>query len=266
MIQTAFVLHRAREFLGSSCDLQLRVLSRACNESMQEIPLVTAKVEDYLSSVPLFLWARDGMGMPISEGIYKKAASRGHLALLQYFRATAALPWTEGISFAASWGGRLEVLQWLRAQDPPCPWSKRTCVKAANNVRLEVLQWLRAQDPPCPWDARVCKVAADRGHLEALQWLRAQDPPCPWDAQACSHAANRGHLEVLQWLRAQDPPCPKWRSKLCAIFGPKISLNRKIELLVIPAGIEHSLPLESPAQPSIGTRISSAAPALLWLR
>jgi hypothetical protein len=131
MIQTAFVLHWAREFLGSSCDLQLRVLSRACNESMQQIPLVAAKVEGYLSSVPLFLWARDGMGMPISEGIYEEAASRGHLALLQHFRATAALPWIREISIAACKGGHLEVLQWLRAQDPPCPWDAGVCKYAA---------------------------------------------------------------------------------------------------------------------------------------
>jgi hypothetical protein len=221
MIQSAFVLHRAREFLGSSCDLQLRVLSRACNESMLEIPLVTAKVEDYLSSsVPLFLWASGRMGMPISEGIYAKAASRGHLALLRHFRAVGALPWTEEISIAASGAGRLEVLQWLRAQDPPCPWDTEVCAIAAHSGRLEVLQWLRAQDPPCPWDTVVCSYAAASGHLDVLQWLRAQDPPCPWDSKVCSSAAYEGCLEVLQWLRAQDPPCP-WDEVVC-INGSKV--------------------------------------------
>jgi hypothetical protein len=54
MIHSAFDLQRAREFLGSSCDLQLRVLSRTCSEFMQEIPLEESKPEDYLSSVALF--------------------------------------------------------------------------------------------------------------------------------------------------------------------------------------------------------------------
>jgi hypothetical protein len=77
MIHAAFVLllRRTREFLGSSCALQLRVLSRACNEEMQEVPLVTSQIEDYLSSVALFEWARDHMGMPVFEGIYEVAAS-----------------------------------------------------------------------------------------------------------------------------------------------------------------------------------------------
>eukprot|EP00601_Ochromonadales_sp_CCMP2298_P009821 CAMPEP_0173249766 /NCGR_PEP_ID=MMETSP1142-20121109/19199_1 /TAXON_ID=483371 /ORGANISM="non described non described, Strain CCMP2298" /LENGTH=74 /DNA_ID=CAMNT_0014182425 /DNA_START=25 /DNA_END=246 /DNA_ORIENTATION=+ len=74
MIHSAFVLHRARGFLGSSCDLHFRLLSRACSEAMQEIPLVKSKVEDYLSSVALFDWANSCMGMPMREGIYGMAA------------------------------------------------------------------------------------------------------------------------------------------------------------------------------------------------
>jgi hypothetical protein len=93
MIHSAFVLQRAREFLGSSCDLQLRVLSQACNEEMQEIPLEVSNPEDYLYSVALFEWARDHMGMPMYEDIYEVAAYDGHLALLQYWKATEALPW-----------------------------------------------------------------------------------------------------------------------------------------------------------------------------
>ncbi|KAJ1393039.1 hypothetical protein B484DRAFT_408323 [Ochromonadaceae sp. CCMP2298] len=71
MIHSVFVLQRAREFLGSSCDLQLRVLSRACSEFMQEIPLEESKPEDYLSFVALYEWATDHMRMPMPEGIYE---------------------------------------------------------------------------------------------------------------------------------------------------------------------------------------------------
>jgi hypothetical protein len=111
MIHSPFVLRRAHEFLGSICDLQLRVVSRACNVAMQEVPLVKSKVEDYLSSVALFEWATNHMGMPVAEGIYEVAASGGHLDLLQYWRAKEALPWEEKISNAAARGGRVEVLE-----------------------------------------------------------------------------------------------------------------------------------------------------------
>jgi hypothetical protein len=44
--------------------------------------------------------------------------------------------------------------------------------------------------------------------------------------------------------------------------GFKIQPRRKIKPLVV----EHNPSLEAPAQPSIRTRLFTAAPALLWLR
>ncbi|KAJ1424228.1 hypothetical protein B484DRAFT_451609 [Ochromonadaceae sp. CCMP2298] len=76
MILSTLVLRLARDFLGSSCDLQLRVLSKACNESMLEIPLVESKVEDYLSSVALFVWARNSMRMTMDFELYGRCRNR----------------------------------------------------------------------------------------------------------------------------------------------------------------------------------------------
>ncbi|KAJ1410762.1 hypothetical protein B484DRAFT_402824 [Ochromonadaceae sp. CCMP2298] len=83
MIHSAFVLHRAREFLGSSCDLQLRVLSRACNEEMQEIPLATGKAEDYLSSAEkMQAWTQP---ISVEEDVEQFQQLMGHKPLLSAY-------------------------------------------------------------------------------------------------------------------------------------------------------------------------------------
>jgi len=245
-----FVLDRAREFLGATCDPQLRLVSRRWRDALAAVPREVLRVEDYpLSSASLFVWAREELHMPkradsaavaargghldvlrwlrAKKGQYiysqtyyicKTAAEQGHLHVLEWLwtnRPPVCQPYWDARTFlAAAEGGHLNILQWLRAQDPPCPWTKSTCRAAAEGGHLEVLQWLRTQDPPCPWDVGTCTAAAKGGQLEVLQWLRAQVPPCPWGEMTCYIAAGGGQLEVLQWMRAQDPPCP-WNKEQC---------------------------------------------------
>jgi len=244
-LQCTFVLDRVREFLA--CGPQLRLVSRWFRRALADVPHMPLEVGDYLSPLPLFLWARQELRMPQGK-VADKAALGGHLHTLQWLRANGTCKWTVDICHRAAKGGQLEVLKWLRAstplqanrksrrvaaqkgqayqeaiQNPPCPWNGNTCIEAARHGHLEVLQWLRAQDPPCPWGeverfsgfVTAATAAAKGGHLHVLQWARAQDPPCPWDVKTCSQAATGGHLHVLQWLRAQDPPCD-WDIKTCA--------------------------------------------------
>ncbi|KAJ1380181.1 hypothetical protein B484DRAFT_462329, partial [Ochromonadaceae sp. CCMP2298] len=206
-----FPFERAREFLGGMCDPQLRLVSRRCRDALAAVPREMLRIEDYISSAWLFVWATGAFGMPRME-IAPIAASGGHLEVLQLLAEEEGymnrhVEWsTRTCSFAAA-GGQLEVLEWLRAQDPPCPWGISTGVAAARVGHLHVLEWLRAQDPPCPWSEETSTTAAAEGQLEVLKWLRAQDPPCPWGANTCTTAANYGRTEVLEWLRAQVPPC-----------------------------------------------------------
>jgi hypothetical protein len=181
-------------FLGTSCDPQLRLVSKNCNTVMEKWTRGGKDMRDYLSSAALFNWAVNELRMPVAEDICEKAARGGHLTLLQSFRATPSLAWKdnniqwdEATCSSAAQGGQLHVLQWLRAQDPPCPWDQETCEYAAWCGNLHVLLWLRAQDLPCPWDKETCNAAAWGGNLRLLQWLRAQDPPCPWDDETASH-------------------------------------------------------------------------------
>ena len=66
--------------------------------------------------------------------------------------------------------GHLALLQWARAQQ--CPWDEDTCsYAAAMNGLLELLKWART---------KVGINTAASGHLELLKWTRAAHK-CPWD-------------------------------------------------------------------------------------
>jgi hypothetical protein len=123
------------------------------------------------------------------------------------------------LRIAAAEGGHVAVLQWLRATyDCTCTSGPGlSCVAAARAGQLAVVQWLRANGCDCE-SVRAYWAAAKGGHLPVLQWLRANG--CEWDRPdalagvdgACFLAARGGHLTVLQWLRANG--CP-WVQALC---------------------------------------------------
>jgi hypothetical protein len=206
------------------------------------------RIEDFLYSVRLFLWARDELSFPLhphTEIVAVKAARGSHLEVLEWLRDKTGA-WTAAVCESAASAGHVHVLEWLRSRKPPCPWGGGSCIDAAKNGHLGALQWLQAQVPPCPspifpsfmflatvmaghlnvfqylhsqnpFDNTVshCAIAAEHGHLEMLQWMRAQDPPIPWSELTCEGAARGGHLHILQWLRAQTPPCP-WDARACS--------------------------------------------------
>ncbi|KAJ1435084.1 hypothetical protein B484DRAFT_325782 [Ochromonadaceae sp. CCMP2298] len=197
-----FVLDRAREFLGATCDPQLRLVSRRCRDALAAVPREELRVEDFLSSASLFVWARKKLRMPQGR-VAVKAALGGHLAVLKWLKKVKGRTpcpldlWTHSI---AAQHGHIGLLYALQSYHH-C--GSDTCAAAARGGHVDVLQWLRSHDPPCPWDAVTSHAAAATGHLE-LQWMRAQDPPCPWDEGACANAAAEGQLNVLKWLRAQE--------------------------------------------------------------
>ena len=105
----------------------------------------------------------------------------------------------------AAQGGHLAVLQWLRASG--CAWDVGTCHEAAEGGHLAVLQWARANG--CQWDTRTCSNAAGGRHLAVLQWARANG--CPWDRSECLSELDRttwmeavpGASETREWILAQ---------------------------------------------------------------
>jgi hypothetical protein len=79
-----FVLDRVREYLGTSCDPQLRLVSRRCRDAMNSFPRELPRVEDFISSVALFVWARKKLRMPKTEAICCRVARSGGLEMNIY--------------------------------------------------------------------------------------------------------------------------------------------------------------------------------------
>jgi hypothetical protein len=125
----AFILVNVRELLGPACDPQLRLVSKGCHAAMATVPREQILLEDFLSSLGLFLWAVQVLEVPWTRAqLCEVAAGGGHLEMLQWGRAQVpAVPWGVKTVSAAARGGHVHVLQWLRAQKPPCPWSEDSC-------------------------------------------------------------------------------------------------------------------------------------------
>eukprot|EP00601_Ochromonadales_sp_CCMP2298_P016766 CAMPEP_0173220172 /NCGR_PEP_ID=MMETSP1142-20121109/2008_1 /TAXON_ID=483371 /ORGANISM="non described non described, Strain CCMP2298" /LENGTH=95 /DNA_ID=CAMNT_0014148043 /DNA_START=2217 /DNA_END=2504 /DNA_ORIENTATION=+ len=90
-LEYSFILRNVRELLGPACDAQLRLVSKSCHAAMATMPREQMRLEDYLASLRLFLWALKALKVPW----------RG----LQLCEAAAG-------------GGHLDVLLWGRAQEP----------------------------------------------------------------------------------------------------------------------------------------------------
>jgi hypothetical protein len=123
-LEDAFILGNVRELLGPACDPQLRLVSKSCHAAMATVPREQIRLEDFLSSLGLFLWALEVLEVPWRGMQLCEVAARG---------------------------GHLEVLQWGRAQVPAAPWGVETVSAAARGGHVPVVQWLRAQEPPCSW-------------------------------------------------------------------------------------------------------------------
>jgi hypothetical protein len=183
-MESEFVLARAREFLGLVCDPQLRLVSRRWRDALATVPRANLKMEHYMTTVSLFLWARKKLKM----------------------RETA------DIAAMAAEGGFLEVLKWLRKRSR-CSWSVDIFERAAKGRHLHVLKWLRTLKPLQPLDEHMCLSAALGWHLHLIQWLRAQNPPCPWDVmctEGCDHQYVSYVLFVFICLYCRFPRDPRY--------------------------------------------------------
>jgi hypothetical protein len=77
-LEDAFVLENVQELLGPSCDAQLRLVSKSCHAAMATLPRTKMQLEDFLSSLGLFLLAVEVLKMPMGRCI-EIAAGDGHL-------------------------------------------------------------------------------------------------------------------------------------------------------------------------------------------
>jgi hypothetical protein len=224
------VLERAREFLGSSCDAQLRLVSKHFYALMASLPREdlkvtvvyyhiiissyhtvntsntiqpttynrtlyiiqpdTLKVAHYLSSGGLFEWARSRLAMPLEDETFHTAATGGHLEALQ-----VAVQ-------------QLHDRDWKTKKD--WDWLSECSYLAAKCGHIHVLQWLRGLDSGFNWgaDVRVTLAAAEGSQLEVLKWSRRQSPPCSFGRHCCDTAGQNNNFPMLKWLLTQDARAP----------------------------------------------------------
>jgi hypothetical protein len=117
------VLPRLREFLGSTCDRQLRLVSTSVRDAMAMVPVKKPKVKDYLTSVELFQWAASVLKMPVGDSTLRQLAKGVHFEVVRwYVEETPGLRVLFNhfnVCTNAAAVGHLEFVKWLRAHDPP---------------------------------------------------------------------------------------------------------------------------------------------------
>ena len=86
-------------------------------------------------------WSVHQQGHQLTQSAFSRAASRGHLTIVKYFRLNE-VAWPSDIDCQAAGQGQLEVLQYLYAHR--CPQQASACFSAAANGHLEVLDHLHS--------------------------------------------------------------------------------------------------------------------------
>jgi len=123
------------------------------------------------------------------------AASRGHIAALEWMRARGC-PWNGGVCKLAVKRNQPHVVEWARARG--CPWGRNMLAAAAKTGRLGTVRWLHL-DMGCPMDPKACAKAAARGHIDVVKWLVERG--CPFEIGCVARrVAARGRLDVMLWL------------------------------------------------------------------
>jgi hypothetical protein len=137
-----------------------------------------------------------------SAHLFKLPLCTGHLEVLQYLAATAAVTGAEctaaAIDFAAG-QGHLAVLQWL--QQRGCSASTNAMDSACANNQLQTLRYLhKHRREGCSQDAIVLAAAA--GHMSVVQWLVAHYEVSTADGAAA--AKHSGQTDVYNYLQGRS--------------------------------------------------------------
>ncbi|KAF0720838.1 Aste57867_33 [Aphanomyces stellatus] len=165
---------------------------------------------------------------PYSDAAIDKAATNGHLAMVQYFHEKPNSKCTTDAMDGAATNGHLEVVQFLHEQrlegcttdamDEAATYGHDAVVQfllakrkeggsaTAVNVYvtkgdLAMVQLLAAASK-CA--ARSVTVAANHGHLEMVKYF-VGEKEVPFAAPAIEAAVKHGHLDVIDYLRSRRP-------------------------------------------------------------
>jgi hypothetical protein len=77
-LESEFMIARVREILGPACEAPLQLVSKKC---LALVPRQDLRVEHFVSTVSLFVWARQELRMPRLGTLH--AARGGNLEVLK---------------------------------------------------------------------------------------------------------------------------------------------------------------------------------------
>jgi hypothetical protein len=79
-MEDPFVISRVWEFLGPAEAPMLRLVSRSWRDALAEVPRELLRVEDYLSPLPLFIWAWKELNMKPHSALVACRRQRGGIS------------------------------------------------------------------------------------------------------------------------------------------------------------------------------------------
>ncbi|AGO84549.1 hypothetical protein psal_cds_648 [Pandoravirus salinus] len=210
-------------------------------QALTDIPAkpLFAQQHDYVEALitarlPLLVrWAVDEAGCEMPQGVCRKIAATGDLALLKWARVDRQRPWDQRTCEAAVDARGLDVLCW--AVENGCPWDPQQVTDmAARAGAADILAWCIDGDGDDIDDhgnriqaieaysisstacldviharglALHCGLtyaAALNGHVDVLVWFHNNNEGQVWDALHCANAASAqsdsDENETLRWL------------------------------------------------------------------
>lgn len=132
-----------------------------------------------LGNIDVLEWLRDRA--PTPSLLCETAAEHGQLASLKWLLDDGE--WlTDGVYLRAARRGHFDLLQWLLCDIDVALPNGLTCLSAARKGRLDVVRALRERQ--APWGRGFCSKVHTSGQYHVLKW--ALDNGCTWEHSMCS--------------------------------------------------------------------------------
>eukprot|EP00611_Tribonema_gayanum_P016091 TRINITY_DN2806_c0_g3_i1.p1 TRINITY_DN2806_c0_g3~~TRINITY_DN2806_c0_g3_i1.p1 ORF type:complete len:545 (+),score=77.24 TRINITY_DN2806_c0_g3_i1:82-1716(+) len=156
-----------------------------------------------------------------------KAASGGHVEVLQWLSQQRELPFTPQTMTCAAKCGRLSALQWLCQAG--CPYDiADLCSVSLDNAFLELLvspmqmEWLRSLGGS--WSRKMVTDALFNlvgcpSAQEMVVWLRSEGAEWPRLADVGTLEYNIADAQAVLWAAQQGCPWGHWTPRCCAIVS-----------------------------------------------
>jgi hypothetical protein len=153
----------------------------------------------HANAIPFLEWAHvlDGK-LLLCRGALRKAASYGHVELLEWFQKKG-VPWSSLALVSAATTGQLHVLRYSKEKKLPLP-PPGSMSRSALSGNLDVLRWVKENN----FHLENCfSWASLSGHVHVLEWLLTEGgvrPDLAEQRKCYRNAAGNSHMEVFRWL------------------------------------------------------------------